>query len=324
MSKLGKRRKGVSKSKRKTKSSPQTTERKGIKVKSKKEESWQCEQCTLENVGSAQTCKACLAPRPKINEIDGSPDLSMLVNLEMETVLHNLEFRYSKMARKYPYTSVSTILLAINPYERLPIYGQDVINEFHEQMKKGSFAQSRPHPYGVASRSYMRMIQRKCNQSIVVCGESGSGKSETAKLVMRHLAMTAPSSTMESSIIEQQMIATAPVLEAYGHAKTILNNNSSRFAKFTKILYDVPEKAKEGYILGSYLETYLLEKSRVIFQSNNERNYHIPYFLFQGLPQTSHEELGIMDPKKWFYTSQGNSVEVPGVNDNDRFEELKE
>eukprot|EP01083_Nonionella_stella_P192480 711456_1 len=122
----------------------------------------------------------------KDNTIDGSHDLSVLVNLDLQTVLEHLEFRYSKMARKHPYTSVSTILLAINPYERLPIYGQDVINEFHDSMKKGRLPKDNPHPYGVASRSYMRMIQRKCNQSIVICGESGSGKSETAKLVMRY------------------------------------------------------------------------------------------------------------------------------------------
>ena len=93
---------------------------------------------------------------------------------------------------------------------------------------------------------------------------------------MRYLAMTAPSASMEQSVVEQQIIAASPILEAYGNAKTVLNNNSSRFGKFTKLLYDVPEKAKFGTILGSYLETYLLEKSRVVFQAHNERNYHIP------------------------------------------------
>ena len=108
--------------------------------------------------------------------MDGVPDLSMLVYMEMKNVLYNCEHRYNKMTRKYCYTSVSTILLAINPYERLPIYGQDVINEFHEAQKKGRLPSGRPHPYGVSERSYMRMIQRKCNQSVVVCGESGAGK----------------------------------------------------------------------------------------------------------------------------------------------------
>ena len=114
--------------------------------------------------------------QPNPASMNGVPDLSQLVYLEMKNVLHNCEWRYCKMERKHCYTSVSTILVAINPYERLPIYGQDVINEFHDGQKKGRLPTGRPHPYGVSARSYMRMIQRKCNQSVIVCGESGAGK----------------------------------------------------------------------------------------------------------------------------------------------------
>merc|ERR1712130_360362 len=233
-------------------------------------------------------------------------------------------WRYCKMERKHCYTSVSTILVAINPYERLPIYGQDVINEFHDGQKKGRLPTNRPHPYCVSARAYMRMVQRKKNQSVIVCGESGAGKTETTKLLMRYLAMTAPSASMESSMVEQQIIAASPILEAYGNAKTVMNNNSSRFGKFTKLLYDVPEKAREGHILGSYMETYLLEKSRVVFQSQNERNYHIPYFLFKGLPNDKHAQFGILDPKQFYYANQGGATEVPGINDVSRYEELAE
>ena len=134
--------------------------------------------------------------------------------------------------------------------------------------------------------------------------------------------MTAPSATMESSIVEQQIIAASPILEAYGNAKTVLNNNSSRFGKFTKLLYDVPEKAKEGHILGSYLETYLLEKSRVVFQAQNERNYHIPYFLYHGIPKDQHNKYHIINPEYLSYANQGGAVEVPGISDMDRYQEL--
>jgi len=256
--------------------------------------------------------------------MNGVPDLSQLVYLEMKNVLFNCEWRYCKMERKHCYTSVSTILVAINPYERLQIYGQDVINEFHEHQKQGRMPTNRPHPYCVSARSYMRMVQRKQNQSVIVCGESGAGKTETTKLLMRYLAMTAPSASMESSMVEQQIIAASPILEAYGNAKTVMNNNSSRFGKFTKLLYDVPEKAREGHILGSYMETYLLEKSRVVFQSPNERNYHIPYFLYKGLPKEKHDEFGIVDPKVFYYANQGGATEVPGINDISRYEELSE
>ena len=141
---------------------------------------------------------------------------------------------------------------------------------------------------------------------------------------MRYLAMTVPSATMESSIVEQQIIAASPILEAYGNAKTVLNNNSSRFGKFTKLLYDVPEKAREGHILGSYLETYLLEKSRVVFQAQNERNYHIPYFLYHGIAKDRHEKFHILHPEKLLYANQGGAVEVAGINDVERYKELAE
>merc|ERR1719361_2374650 len=127
-----------------------------------------------------------------------------------------------------------------------------------------------------------------------------------------------------TSSIEQQIIAASPILEAYGNAKTVMNNNSSRFGKFTKLLYDVPEKARQGTILGSYLETYLLEKSRVVYQSPNERNYHIPYFLYHGLAKEQHEEYGIVHPKEFNYANQGGAVEVPGINDVARYVELAE
>ena len=109
-------------------------------------------------------------------ELDGVPDLSQLIYLDMPNVLHNLEYRYCKMTNKHCYTSISSILLAINPYESLPIYGQDVINEFHAAAKKGRQVVGRPHPYGTSARAYMRMIQTKSNQSIILLGESGTGK----------------------------------------------------------------------------------------------------------------------------------------------------
>eukprot|EP01084_Bolivina_argentea_P288850 495847_1 len=142
-------------------------------------------------------------------ELDGVPDLSQLIYLDMPNVLRNVEHRYCSMNRKFCYTSISSILLAINPYEYLPIYGTDVINEFQQAASKGRLPAGRPHPYGVSARAYMRMVQRKCNQSMIVCGESGAGKTETTKLLMRYLAMTAPSTTIttSSSSIEEQIIA---------------------------------------------------------------------------------------------------------------------
>eukprot|EP01084_Bolivina_argentea_P123024 218034_1 len=109
---------------------------------------------------------------------------------------------------------------------------------------------------------------------------------------------------MESSIVEQQIIAASPILEAYGNAKTVLNNNSSRFGKFTKLLYSIKNNTQIGNILGSTLETYLLEKSRVVYQSSNERNYHIFYFLHEGLGNNN-KEYGLETIDKFYYLNQG-------------------
>eukprot|EP01084_Bolivina_argentea_P121484 215286_1 len=146
------------------------------------------------------------------SELDGVCDLSQLIYLEMPHVLHNLEFRYCKMKTKYCYTSISSILLAINPYEYLPIYGDDVVQQFKRAAESGSLPTDRPHPYGVSARSYMRLIQRKKNQSVIVCGESGAGKTETTKKLLKYLAVTAATTGIDSKTIEDQIVAASPIL----------------------------------------------------------------------------------------------------------------
>ena len=140
---------------------------------------------------------------------------------------------------------------------------------------------------------------------------------------MRYLAMTAPISAekLSETSIEEQIVAASPILEAYGNAKTVMNNNSSRFGKFTKLLYNVPENSQNGNILGSSLETYLLEKSRVVFQALNERNYHIFYFLHEGLGKNN-VEYGLESIDKFNYTNQGKCF-TP-FKDLERFKELKD
>merc|ERR1719210_2821046 len=214
---------------------------------------------------------------------------------------------------KHIYTSLSTILVAVNPYERLPIYTKDHISHYFELTKTGKPLMP-PHPYAVGARSNTRLLQRTTNQSVVVCGESGAGKTETTKLVIRYLAETTPSADTEGAgTIEMQIMAASPILEAYGNAKTILNNNSSRFGKFTKLLYSMGgKKGAQGSIVGSTLETYLLEKSRVVFQSPNERNYHSFYFIYAGIGDDKRKEWQLDEGLMSFhYTKQGGKAEVP-------------
>merc|ERR1719336_1271760 len=166
------------------------------------------------------------------------------------------------------------------------------------------------------------MVSRSKPQSLLCCGISGAGKSECAKQLIRYLAKTSPMGegmvTEDPEFIVNQIVQASIILEAWGNAKTTLNNNSSRFGKFVKLMF------KSGAIIGSYMETYLLEKSRVIMQGPQERNYHIFYFIFKGLDAAGLKGLSVTTPEKHWYLKQGGCTEVAGLNDQECFEEAME
>lgn len=254
-------------------------------------------------------------------ELNGVEDLSLLVYLEMPNVLFNLTYRFLSMPKKEIYCCVSCILLAVNPYEWLTyLTTQDMIDIYKKAQDSGDLKKT-PHPFAVASRAYVRMVTRKKPQSLLCCGISGAGKSECAKQLIRYLAKTSPNDMDtggDPDFIVNQIVQASIILEAWGNAKTTLNNNSSRFGKFVKIMY------KTGAIIGSYMETYLLEKSRVIMQGPQERNYHIFYFIFKGVPADFLASCELTKPEKHWYLKQGGCVDVPGLNDQECFEEAME
>lgn len=254
-------------------------------------------------------------------ELNGVEDLSLLVYLEMPNVLFNIEFRFLKMAKKEIYCCVSCILLAVNPYEWLTyLTTQDMIDIYKAAQDTGDLKKT-PHPFAVASRAYVRMVTRNKPQSLLCCGISGAGKSECAKQLIRYLAKTSPNDMDtggDPDFIVNQIVQASIILEAWGNAKTTLNNNSSRFGKFVKIMF------KSGAIIGSYMETYLLEKSRVIMQGPQERNYHIFYFVFKGVTKDKLAGMELTKPEKHWYLKQGGCVEVAGLNDQEGFEECME
>lgn len=284
--------------------------------------------------------KKAFTPNPK--ELDGVPDLSSLIYLEEPHVVHNCKVRYQK---DLIYTGISSVLVAINPYKQLGCYSNERISHY---ANKAKYEKGLPHVYNVAEQAYRQLLWTGLNQSMVVCGESGAGKTENAKYLMRHLAYTTSMGLYHSSKsgkldedtkqdngedagaatsakIEQQILAANPILESFGNAKTLLNNNSSRFGKFTKLLFNKPEKEGDGgNIVGSAMETYLLEKSRVVFQAKGERNYHVFYQLCQGLDEKSLGDLGIESAEDFHYLNQSDCVEIPGMNDEYRFNELIE
>ncbi|KDO26626.1 hypothetical protein SPRG_20562 [Saprolegnia parasitica CBS 223.65] len=197
----------------------------------------------------------------------GVDDMCTLNHLHEPAVLKNLQLRH---AQSIPYTYTGQICIAVNPYKWLDLYSEGLYPKYLEQPKTSL----PPHPFALSSHAYLDMRKHRIEQSILVSGESGAGKTETVKIMMHHLASVSGGGEKGSTVIDQ-VLKSNPLLEAFGNAKTKRNDNSSRFGKFAQLQFDA-----SGYLIGARCETYLLEKSRVVGQTQGERNYHIFYQVF--------------------------------------------
>ncbi|KAH9763210.1 Myosin-17 [Citrus sinensis] len=237
----------------------------------------------------------------------GVDDMTKLSYLHEPGVLHNLAARY-ELNEIYTYTG--NILIAINPFQRLPhLYDTHMM----EQYKGAQFGELSPHVFAIADVAYRAMINEGKSNSILVSGESGAGKTETTKMLMRYLAYLGGRSGVEGRTVEQQVLESNPVLEAFGNAKTVRNNNSSRFGKFVELQFD-----KNGRISGAAVRTYLLERSRVCQISDPERNYHCFYLLCAAPPEVR-EKFKLGDPKSFHYLNQSNCYALDGVDDTEEY-----
>jgi myosin-5 len=203
------------------------------------------------------------------------PDLTLLDDMGSPLILHNLKVRFESGEI---YTNIGNILISINPFQRLPLYTEEKINQYKNR-KIGAVVP--PHVYDVAHDAYYRLTAFRQLQSLVISGESGSGKTEVTKQALQYLAAIAGS----KSGVESKVLKTNPVLEAFGNAKTLRNDNSSRFGKYMEIFFS----QINGEISGASIQNYLLEKIRVVNPGTNERNFHIFYqmckvLLIQLLP----------------------------------------
>ncbi|XP_038185510.1 unconventional myosin-Vb [Arvicola amphibius] len=241
----------------------------------------------------------------------GENDLTALSHLHEPAVLHNLKVRFLESNHIYTYCGI--VLVAINPYEQLPIYGQDVIYAYSGQ----NMGDMDPHIFAVAEEAYKQMARDEKNQSIIVSGESGAGKTVSAKYAMRYFATVGGSAS--DTNIEEKVLASSPIMEAIGNAKTTRNDNSSRFGKFIEIGFD-----KKYHIIGANMRTYLLEKSRVVFQAEDERNYHIFYQLCAAASLPEFKELSLTCAEDFLYTSHGGSTTIEGVDDAEDFEKTRQ
>ncbi|XP_053844364.1 unconventional myosin-IXa isoform X5 [Vidua macroura] len=244
-------------------------------------------------------------PQPQQKDYD---DLCGLPDLNEKTLLENLRNRFKQ---EKIYTYVGSILIVINPFKFLPIYNPKYVKMYDNHQ----LGKLEPHIYAVADVAYHAMLQRKKNQCIVISGESGSGKTQSTNFLIHHL--TALSQKGFASGVEQIILGAGPVLEAFGNAKTAHNNNSSRFGKFIQVNYQ-----ETGTVRGAYVEKYLLEKSRLVYQEHNERNYHVFYYLLAGASEEERSAFHLKQPEEYHYLNQ-DCFSVEGEDLKHDFERLQ-
>ncbi|XP_018545180.1 myosin-7B [Lates calcarifer] len=244
---------------------------------------------------------------PKFDMIE---DMAMLTHLNEASVLFNLRRRYS-MWMIYTYSGLFCV--TVNPYKWLPVYSAEVVTAYKGRRR----ADTPPHIYAIADNAYTDLLQNRENQSMLITGESGAGKTVNTKRVIQYFAIIAAlgENVKKGGSLEDQIIEANPAMEAFGNAKTIRNDNSSRFGKFIRIHFGTT-----GRLASADINIYLLEKSRVVFQQPGERSYHIYYqILSNHKPELQDMLLVTTNPYDYHFCSQGVTT-VESINDG---EELK-
>ncbi|KAL6426874.1 hypothetical protein ACFW04_009267 [Cataglyphis niger] len=239
-------------------------------------------------------------------------DMSNLTYLNDASVLHNLKQRYYA---KLIYTYSGLFCVAINPYKRFPVYTQRCAKLYRGKRRN----EVPPHIFAISDGAYVNMLTNSENQSMLITGESGAGKTENTKKVIAYFATVGASTKKEKEetdkkkgSLEDQVVQTNPVLEAFGNAKTVRNDNSSRFGKFIRIHF-----GPSGKLAGADIETYLLEKARVISQQSLERSYHIFYQMMSGSVKGLKEMCLLSDNiHDYYFVSQGKTT-IPNVDDGE-------
>ncbi|XP_053352178.1 unconventional myosin-Ib isoform X1 [Clarias gariepinus] len=245
-----------------------------------------------------------------LDNMIGVGDMVLLEPLSEETFIGNLRKRFE---HSEIYTYIGSVVISMNPYKSLPIYTADKVEEYRNR----NFYELSPHIYALADEAYRSLRDQDKDQCILITGESGAGKTEASKLVMSYVAAVCGKG-QEVNKVKEQLLQSNPVLEAFGNAKTVRNDNSSRFGKYMDIEFDF-----KGDPLGGVISNYLLEKSRVVKQPRGERNFHIFYQLLSGASDETLKKLKLeRDVSKYNYLSL-DSATVNGHDDAANFRTVR-
>lgn len=271
--------------------------------------------------GQVYTYKQNALTRQKVqpmhpSSIRGVEDMATLEDLHDGAIMHNLSLRYRQ---RHIYTYIGSILAAVNPYQPLPgLYDQSAM-ELYSRRHLGEIA---PHIFAVANECYRSLWKRPQNQCVLISGESGAGKTESTKLILKFLSAMSQnslevSSRDKTSHVEEALLESSPIMEAFGNAKTVYNNNSSRFGKFVQLHF-----SQKGNIQGGRIVDYLLEKNRVVRQNPGERNYHIFYAILAGTNSQQREAFGLTHPDSYHYLRQSSFLPDKTINDKGTFQDV--
>ncbi|XP_031216105.1 unconventional myosin-X isoform X1 [Mastomys coucha] len=247
---------------------------------------------------------------------EGVDDMASLTELHGGSIMYNLFQRYK---RNQIYTYIGSIIASVNPYQPIAgLYERATMEEY----SRCHLGELPPHIFAIANECYRCLWKRHDNQCVLISGESGAGKTESTKLILKFLSVVSQHSLdlglqEKTSSVEQAILQSSPIMEAFGNAKTVYNNNSSRFGKFVQL-----NICQKGNIQGGRIVDYLLEKNRVVRQNPGERNYHIFYALLAGLDQGEREEFYLSLPENYHYLNQSGCTEDKTISDQESFRQV--
>ncbi|NWX39817.1 MYO1F protein, partial [Steatornis caripensis] len=238
----------------------------------------------------------------------GVDDMVLLSKISEEAIVENLKKRFMD---DYIFTYIGPVLISVNPFKQMPYFTDREI----ELYQGAAQYENPPHIYALTDNMYRNMLIDGENQCVIISGESGAGKTVAAKYIMGYISKVSGGGEKVQHV-KDIILQSNPLLEAFGNAKTVRNNNSSRFGKYFEIQF-----SRGGEPDGGKISNFLLEKSRVVSQNESERNFHIYYQLIEGASQEQRQNLGIMSPDYYYYLNQSDTYQVEGTDDRSDFHE---